>query len=165
MIIKTYSDQETKAVNEIYEDLCSKLGEKVVFIPHRLNAMWYTFDSSEKELIVVLSDDAEDLAIIKGFYDVQSCKDFAKKVAAEAGLSEDCIDGDVWEVENSTIDKETKELIVKSLASDFFDQMNNILFDLEADEKLKGMLAGMISNLEKTVEKNVLNKHAEACRV
>lgn len=100
MIIVTFSDEETLLAQKT-RDLLTTMGRTVVLVPYGITGLHITIDENEgkNELVVYACDDQQDLDIARGFNSLQECRDYAKIVVAEAGLTEEDIDSDVWEVE------------------------------------------------------------------
>lgn len=104
MIIKTFSNDETKVAAQLRDVLESTTNKRHYIVPFGVSGLFVSFDDKEKDLVVYASRDVEsdvrDLDIARRFDSVADCWEYARVIAKEAGLSEDDIDGDVWEVEN-----------------------------------------------------------------
>jgi hypothetical protein len=107
MIIKTFSYQETETAIKVRDLIESVAQQRVYLVPHGVENLFISIDEKANDnLIVYAARGAEDLDIARGFDRVSDCWKYAKVIAKEAGLSEDDIDADVWEVDNSEVEEE-----------------------------------------------------------
>jgi hypothetical protein len=96
MIIKTKSPKETKIAASL-RDALRYAGVEVYLVPEGIDGFFITIDDERNELVVIASNDTEDIDRVYGFNSVQECLNYAEFVAKEAGISKDNIYADVWD--------------------------------------------------------------------
>lgn len=105
MIIKTNNSIDTRKAKKLRDSL-GVLGQKVVLVPYGVNSIFITTEN--EELVIFVQQDkspygVDELDVVPGFDSVEECWEYAKTIVREAGLPEDCIYADVWEIQNNTI--------------------------------------------------------------
>lgn len=102
MIIKTNTNEQTEKAKKL-RDLLSSLGQDVVLVPYGVNELFITIQDDNELAVIVSNSEREfsftELDLVTGFPSVADCRAYAEMIKNESGLSEDCIDAEVWEVE------------------------------------------------------------------
>ncbi|MED4534838.1 hypothetical protein [Metabacillus fastidiosus] len=102
MIIKTFSEQETKVAAGIRDSLRAA-GIEVYVVPEGIKYLYVTIEESSLDRhnsqVVVLASGENDITLncTVGFDTCMAAYEYARKLAFESGLSEDAIEGDCWD--------------------------------------------------------------------
>lgn len=102
VLIKTFSDQETKNAIKTRELLELITKQRVYIVPKGVSCLFISIDEkNNNDLVVYVTRDGEegptDLDIVRGFESITECWEYARVIAKESGLSDEDIDADVWE--------------------------------------------------------------------
>ena len=87
MIIKTSSDKELKKAFAIRRVFYKEREQMVYIVPKGITSILITFNDDLEELVLYLKRGEKNLDSVGGFDNLEQCRDYARLIAVEAGLS------------------------------------------------------------------------------
>lgn len=164
MIIKTQTPEETKIVRKLRDFVQQATGERLHLVPFGVESMFVTVNLTEDQekitdFVLYLENDSLDIGTevdeVSGFQTPEECWDYARVVAKEAGLSEDCIDSDICSaVEEHGRNEEESNMIymIVSLIQNYKDNYEVHGQGFNEREEMKITAFGSFETLEEARE-------------